>query len=95
VIDPALGGRDAYGAEIVVTSGQRRWWRLVQPAHSYASSNDPRVQIGLGSNTHVDSILVRWPDGSDEQFPSGTVDRYITLRRGSGTATNEANFTAP
>lgn len=94
-IDPALGGRDAYGTEIIVTSGQRRWWRLVQPAHSYASSNDPRVQIGLGSAAKVDSFLVRWPDGSSELFPGGVIDRYLTLRRGSGTATNEPASLAP
>lgn len=84
-IDPALGSRDAHGAEITVQAGGRRWWRLVQPAHSYASSNDPRVQIGLGAAANVESILVRWPDGLQETFPRGPADRYVTLRRGSGT----------
>ena len=83
-IDPALGNRDAYGAEIVVQAGGRRWWRLVQPAYSYASSNDPRVQIGLGPAATVDSIQVRWPDGVEEIFPGSPADRYLTLRRGSG-----------
>jgi hypothetical protein len=84
-IDPALGNRDAYGAEIVVQAGGRRWWRLVQPAGSYASSNDPRVQVGLGSSGTTDSIQVRWPEGVEEMFPGGPADRYVTLRRGSGT----------
>lgn len=84
-IDPALGNRDAYGAEIVVQAGGRRWWRVVQPAYSYASSNDPRVQVGLGATATVDSIQVRWPDGVEEIFLGGTVDRYVALRRGSGT----------
>ena len=84
-IDPALGSRDAHGAEITVEAGARRWWRLVQPSHSYASSNDPRVQIGLGSAATVDSIQVRWPDGLHETFPAGPANRYLTLRRGLGT----------
>jgi hypothetical protein len=87
-VDPALGNRDAYGAELVVQAGSQRWWRLVQPAHSYASSNDPRAHIGLGSNTMVNSIQVRWPDGSEETFAGGPTDRYLTLRRGSGTASS-------
>jgi tetratricopeptide (TPR) repeat protein len=87
-IDPALGNRDAYGAEILLQAGGRRWWRLVQPAYSYASSNDPRVQFGLGPVTTVESIQVRWPDGLEEAFPGGPADRYLTLRRGSGTKTN-------
>lgn len=81
---PAFGNRDAYGAEIVVQAGGRRWWRLVQPAYGYASSNDPRVHFGLGSTTTVESIHVRWPDGADEIFSGGAVDRYLTLRKGSG-----------
>src|SRR5438034_2332005 len=47
-IDPGLGGRDAYGAEITVRAGARRWWRLVQPGYSFLVSNDPRVHFGLG-----------------------------------------------
>src|SRR5439155_2235365 len=47
-IDPRLGGRDAYGAEITVRAGTRRWWRLVQPGYSFLVSNDPRVHFGLG-----------------------------------------------
>jgi len=83
-IDPALGGRDAYGAEIVVQAGERRWWRLVQPAYSYASSNDPRVHFGLGAAAKADAIHVLWPDGVEETFAGGGVDRYITVRKGAG-----------
>lgn len=75
------GGRDAYGAEIVVEAGGRRWWRLVQPSYGYASSNDPRLHIGLGAAASVDSILVRWPDGTEERFPGGAVDRYLVVRQ--------------
>jgi hypothetical protein len=88
-IDPALGGRDAYGAEVIVEAGGRRAWRLVQPAYSYASSNDPRVQFGLGKVSAVDLIRVRWPDGVEETFPGGAADRYITVRRGAGTFVKE------
>ena len=83
-IDPALGNRDSYGAEVILTASGRQWWRLVQPAYSYASSNDPRVQFGLGETRSVDSIRVRWPDGSEEIFPGGATDRYINVQRGSG-----------
>jgi hypothetical protein len=83
-IDPSAGGRDAYGAEIVIHAGSRHWWRLAQPSYSYASSNDPRVQVGLGGVSAVDTIEVIWPDGGDEIFDGGTVDRYLTVRKGSG-----------
>ena len=84
VIDPALGGRDAYGAEVTVEAGGRRWSRLVQPGYSYGSSNDPRLHFGLGDAAPVVSIRVVWPDGAEESFPGGEADRYLVLRKRSG-----------
>jgi len=84
-VDPALGGRDAYGVEITVRAGDRRWTRWCNPGSSYASSNDPRMHFGLGNAAHADSIEVRWPDGTLESFPGGDVDRLIVLQKGRGT----------
>ncbi|HYV30944.1 MAG TPA: CRTAC1 family protein, partial [Candidatus Binatia bacterium] len=83
-IDPSLGGRDAYGAEITVQAGNRRWWRLANPGFSYLCSNDPRVHFGLGSATTVDFIHVLWPDGREENFPGGPADRSTLLQKGRG-----------
>ena len=44
-VDPRLK-RDAYGAEITVKVGGRHWTRWMNPAFSYASSNDSRAHIG-------------------------------------------------
>ena len=83
-VDPALGGRDAYGAEVIVQSGDRHWWRLLQPCYSYCSSNDPRLHFGLAQMRYIDSIRIIWPDGVIETFPGTDADRYLTIRKGSG-----------
>jgi hypothetical protein len=84
LVDSALGGRDAYGAEVTVEAAGRRWWRLVQPASSYLVSNDPRIHVGLGASSSYQRIAVIWPDGREESFPEGTVDRFLTLQKGTG-----------
>ena len=81
-VDPSLGGRDAYGAELFVQAGEQRWWRLVQPCLSYMAAHDPRVHVGLGAAESVRSIQVLWPDGTEETFPGGPADRHIILRKG-------------
>jgi hypothetical protein len=81
-IDPALGGRDCYGAELTIRAGSRRWVRLIQPGYSYLCSNDPRAHVGLGEAQSVDAIDVAWPDGTSETFPGQGVDRLITLQKG-------------
>ncbi|HLJ10572.1 MAG TPA: CRTAC1 family protein [Planctomycetaceae bacterium] len=83
-IEPAFGGRDAYGAVVEVTAGQKIWLRLASPAFSYLSSNDPRVHFGLGDAEQVDKISVIWADGDQEIFPGGGVDRQLVIRRGEG-----------
>jgi hypothetical protein len=80
--------RDAYGATITVTAGEKKWSRLVQPGSSYLSSNDPRAHFGLGTTDRIDSIRVAWPDGTTEQFAGGLADRRIVLRKGEGTPVN-------
>jgi hypothetical protein len=84
VVEPTLGGRDAYGAEVTVTAGGHRQIVWVNPSQSYLCSNDPRAHFGLGSATRVDGINVVWPDGSEEQFAGVAADQIITLRKGSG-----------
>jgi hypothetical protein len=84
-LDPALK-RDAYGAEITVRAGDRRWLRWLNPASSYLCSNDPRAHFGLGQAERVDAIEIRWPDGAAEVFPGGAADRAVVLRKGEGSA---------
>jgi hypothetical protein len=84
VVEPSLGGRDAYGAEVAVSAGGRRRTVWINPSQSYLCSNDPRAHFGLGSTVRVESVSVIWPDGSEEQFAGVEADQVITLRKGSG-----------
>src|SRR5262249_48623127 len=82
-LDPALK-REAYGAEITVRAGGRRWTRLLNPGSSYLCSREPAVHFGLGVAERVDALEVRWPDGAQEEFPAAAADRTLVVRRGEG-----------
>ena len=77
-------GRDAFGARVTATVGDRTIQRDVRAAYSYLASNDPRVHIGLGQNTTAHDLTVRWPDGVTERFGDMPADRISVLRRGGG-----------
>lgn len=87
-IEPDLGGRDAIGAEIRVQTSSRTLPGIVQPASSYASSNDPRVHFGLGTDTNLLGVTVTWPDGGREHFGPVALRRQTTLRHGDGRPDN-------
>ena len=77
-------GRDALGAEVTMTVGSRTIHRDVRAAYSYLASSDPRVHVGLGSESVARQVIVRWPDGVRESFGDMPADRTAVLRRGSG-----------
>jgi enediyne biosynthesis protein E4 len=87
-VDPRWGGRDAYGAEVRVTAGDRRWLGLINPASSFLCSNDVRAHFGLGEADRVEKVEVRWPDGTTETFPGCDADRQVVLSRGAGMSRN-------
>jgi hypothetical protein len=79
----ARNGRDALGAQVdIVVKKNQILRRRVRTDGSYLSANDPRVLVGLGNDTKVDSVRVRWPDGSAGEWKAPLVDRYITLKEG-------------
>jgi enediyne biosynthesis protein E4 len=77
-------GRDALGAELTMTVGSRTIHRDVRAAYSYLASSDPRVHVGLGSESAARDVIVRWPDGARESFGDVAADRVAILRRGAG-----------
>jgi len=77
--------RDLVGARVEVRRANAPvLWRRAHADGSYASSSDPRVLVGLGPSTSAPSIIVHWPDGKTETFPTIGIDRYTTLTQGTG-----------
>jgi hypothetical protein len=78
-------GRDAIGAVVSIAAGTKTLRRDVRSGYSYLAANDPRVHIGLGDLTKVESVTVQWADGTRERYGPVAADRLVDLRRGAGT----------
>ncbi len=76
--------RDAIGARITVQGQSRSWVQEVRSGSSYDSSSDLRLHFGLGRETSLKAVAVRWPRGEEELFAVSGVDRFVTLREGAG-----------
>lgn len=77
-------GRDALGAQVWVTMGDKKRCSPVLAGTSYLSSSDPRAHFGLGPIDAIDAVVVLWPNGERERFPATEVGRMITVRQGEG-----------
>ncbi|HTM03530.1 MAG TPA: CRTAC1 family protein [Vicinamibacterales bacterium] len=72
-------GRDALGARVTLKRADGKTvMRRARADGSYASANDPRVVIGLGSSAAAGEAQIVWPDGEMETRPIA-VDRYTTI----------------
>ena len=78
--------RSAIGARVTVHGTGRNWVDEVRSGSSYNSSSDLRLHVGLGAETRITRIDVRWPNGESEQFPCDGVDRFVELVEGKGKA---------
>ena len=58
----------------------------VRSGSSYDSNSDMRVHFGLGKETKLDSVEVRWLSGLTERFDNLRVDQINSVKEGSGIA---------
>jgi hypothetical protein len=85
VVGDAEKRRDMIGARVTVTRASGPpLLRRARSDGSYASANDPRVLVGLGSASGPVTVRVQWPDGQTEQWADRPVDRWTTLVQGTG-----------
>jgi hypothetical protein len=75
--------RDAVGARVIVAAGGRRQvaWRF--GGGSYQSASDPRLHIGLGDASQIETLEVAWPSGRVDRFGPLAVDAGYEIREGS------------
>ncbi len=83
------GPAAAIGATAVVHTGGQQMVFVNQWTTTYLTNNDPRLHLGLGQTTQIDRIEITWSDGSRESFPDPEIDRYLTLKQGSGIITGK------
>ena len=62
------GNRDALGALVSVTVGDRTLRQERMSGGSYASESQPDLLFGLGETAAAENVTVRWPDGREQSF---------------------------
>ena len=75
--------RDGIGTQIKVTgkSGLTQY-NQVTTAGSYASSSDKRAHFGLGSDTVIKEIELRWPSGTVQMLHNVKADQVLKVTEG-------------
>jgi hypothetical protein len=78
--------RSAIGARVRLVTSDGVQSQEVRGGGSYYSQNDFRLHFGLGSAQSIERLVIRWPNGRTEAWTGLTINRYHTLKEGSGQA---------
>jgi len=73
------GPASAIGALVTVSAGGHTQVIINQPANAYLSWNDPRLHIGLGTATKIDSIEITWQGGKKQVIKNIPINRFIEI----------------
>ena len=73
--------RPTINTEVVIKSNGRTQRAVVNPTRSYLSQSELPITFGLGESTTVESLSVRWNDGTEQTVDVDGVDREIVVTR--------------
>jgi enediyne biosynthesis protein E4 len=71
--------RDAIGAEVKLVAASGSQYATVSTGGSYLSSSDKRVHFGLGSESTVQRIEIRWPSGISQTLKDIPADQILRI----------------
>ncbi|MDX1590862.1 MAG: VCBS repeat-containing protein [Balneolaceae bacterium] len=75
------GNRFGIGAQLHVWAGDRYWFREHYLQKGFQSSMEPGLHVGLGEIQSVDSLIVRWPDGSAQALYDIELPRMLEVQQ--------------
>lgn len=71
--------RDAIGAQVTVSVGQRRLVRQLVAGDGYQASNQRQLTFGLGAAKAIESLEVRWPSGAEQSWSDLPINAEFLL----------------
>ena len=80
-----ISNRDGIGTRVTVKAGGYTQTQEVNPGSSYLSTHDARCYFGLGANTTVDRLELRWQSGVVQVFENLPANREHVISEFSDT----------
>jgi hypothetical protein len=82
--------KSAIGARVTVKAGDLVQFSEVRAGGSYISQNDPRLHFGLGAESRMSEVEIKWPSGKVEVLRDLPADFIHTIVEGQGIASSVA-----
>ena len=74
------GQPEAGGARVEVHTPRRILVQTVAPAMGFMAQSEPELTFGLGEDTRVRKIVIRWPSGQRQELRPDAVNQTLVIR---------------
>ena len=76
--------RDGIGAVVQLEAGGLRQMRHASAGSAYASQSSGKLYFGLGAESKIDTLTVRWPAGTVDEFRDIAARQVVRIVEGQG-----------
>jgi uncharacterized repeat protein (TIGR01451 family) len=83
-----ISNKDAIGARVSVKAGGVWQCREVNAQSGIGGQSSVRCHFGLGVNTIIDSIVIKWPSGLKHYIANESINSFKTINEPSGATLN-------
>jgi tetratricopeptide (TPR) repeat protein len=75
--------RDAFGTRVTLSTPGQSWTQQLTAGDGYMACNQRELLFGLGTETTLAELTVKWPSGTVERYTDLPVDQTIHLIEGA------------
>ena len=80
--------RDGIGATVRIETKDGPQVRQLTLSRGFMSADDPVAQFGLGEQSEIERVEIRWPSGHVQSFENLAADRFYTITEPEGIASD-------
>jgi hypothetical protein len=78
------GNSYGIGTAVDIYTKGKHQYGLLTTNKGFLSTSEPIIHFGLGEDSGIDTLVVRWPDGSYEMLNNIKSNQRLTLQKGQG-----------
>jgi enediyne biosynthesis protein E4 len=83
ILEGTRSNRLAVGTQLRYTVGGKTYLRFVNGGNGFASQSSYRAHMGLGSESVIEKLEIRWPAGQKQVFERIPADKTYRIKEGS------------
>jgi hypothetical protein len=91
ILEGTTSNRDAIGSIVTLYTGDKKQVRLQKCGNGFVRQDNPWVHFGIGFDTTVDSIVIRWPLGDKQVITDLAINQYHNIKEPDFTTVETKN----